>query len=161
MMILNVFPNYFRRYLITYGTNEISVFPKFSSPKLSLYFRMLLENHAGTNALKHTHNSRDAIPRRKRQKYMNMICRNFQCVYLKLMICGNLLKNILYSLPYISMQYQFPILRSPYQMIFGVIYRMTGSSQCHAICIACSGLPPAGKLFIPVYKTGYSSFNIS
>ena len=34
---------------------------------------------------------------------------------------------------------------------------MTGSLQFHAISVAQLSLPSAGELFIPVYKTGYSS----
>jgi len=44
-------------------------------------------------------------------------------------------------------------------MVFRIIYRMAGSFQFHALGIAYLPLPSAGELFIPVYKTGYSSSN--
>jgi hypothetical protein len=46
-------------------------------------------------------------------------------------------------------------------MIFRVIHRMTGSFQFHALAITRFSLPSAGELFIPVYKTGYSSSNFA
>jgi len=46
-------------------------------------------------------------------------------------------------------------------MIFGIIDGMAGSFQFHAAGIAYLSLPSAGELFIPVYKTGYSSSEFS
>lgn len=149
-MVLNIFPDYFSRHFITYSTNKIPVFPKLTAPKLLLNSRIFAEYHAGTDALQHRYYPRNAVPRWKRQKYMDMISRYFHRINLKLIGYRNLLKYTLYSILYISPQNPLPILRCPYQMIFRVIYRMTCSSQYHAVYIAYSHLPPAGKLFIPV-----------
>jgi hypothetical protein len=43
-------------------------------------------------------------------------------------------------------------------MVFRVVYGMRGSLDRHVLCIAHFPLPSAGKLFIPVHRTGYSSF---
>jgi hypothetical protein len=42
-------------------------------------------------------------------------------------------------------------------VIFRIVYRMTRSLQFHEMTITDLPLPSAGELFIPVYKTGYSS----
>jgi hypothetical protein len=42
-------------------------------------------------------------------------------------------------------------------MVLRIIDRMAVSFQFHAIGIAYLSLPSAAELFIPVYKTGYSS----
>jgi hypothetical protein len=44
-------------------------------------------------------------------------------------------------------------------MIFRIIHCMAGSFQYHASTISHLYLPMAEELFIPVYKTGYSSSN--
>jgi len=149
-MILNIFPDYFSRHFITYSANKIPVFPKLTTPKLLLNSRIFPEYHAGSDTLQHRYYPRNAVPRWKRQKYMYMISSYFHRINLKLIGYRNLLKYTLYSLLYVSSQNPFPILRCPYKMIFRVIYRMTCSSQCHAVYISYSPLPPAGKLFIPV-----------
>ena len=159
-MIFDIFSDHVCRNLVTDRTHKISIFPKLSAPKLFLYLRMLLKNYAGTDALEHPYYLGNTVPRRKRQKNVNMIFRYLHRVYLKVMIPGNLLKNILYSLSDISSQNPFAILRRPYQMVFRIIDRMASSLQFRAISIT-SPLPSAGELFIPVYKTGYSSSNFA
>jgi hypothetical protein len=46
-------------------------------------------------------------------------------------------------------------------MIFRIIHRMGCSLESHALNITYYSLPPAGKLFIPVHRTGHSSFRLS
>jgi hypothetical protein len=46
-------------------------------------------------------------------------------------------------------------------MIFRVIHRMGCSLESHTLSITYYNLPSAGKLFIPVHRTGYSSFRLS
>ena len=160
-MILNIFSDYFRRYLIAYGPGKIPVFPKFTTPKMLLHLWVLLKNYARTYTLQYSHYLRNTISRWKRQKYVHMILSNFHRIYLKPMIQGHFLKYTLHPLLYVPSKYPLPILRSPYQMIFRVIYGMWCSFHSHVLYIAHLSLPSAGKLFIPVHRTGYSSFKFS
>ena len=160
-VILNIFSDYFCRYLVTYGPGKISVFPKFTTPKMLLHLWMLMKNHARTHTLQYPHYLGNTISRWKRQKYVHMIWGNFHCVDLKTMIQSHFLKYTLHTLLYLTPKYPLPILRSPYQMIFRVIYGMWRSFHCHVQYIAHLSLPSAGKLFIPVHRTGYSSFRFS
>jgi len=134
-MIFDIFPNHFFRYLIPNRSHKISIFPKFPTPKLFLYLRMLLEYDTGTDALQHPYYLGNTISRWKRKENMNMIFCYLQRIDLKIMIPGNLLKYFSYSLSNISPQNQFSIFWSPYQMILRIIHRMTGSLQSHAISI--------------------------
>jgi hypothetical protein len=160
-VILNIFSDYFGRYLVTYGPSKISVFPKFTTPKMLLHLWVLMKNYARTHTLHYPHYLGNTISRWKRQKYVHMIRDNFHCVNLKPMIQSHFLKYPLHTLLYLSTKYPLPILRSPYQMIFRVIYGMWSSFHSHVQYIAHLSLPSAGKLFIPVHRTGYSSFKFS
>src|SRR3974390_1521777 len=160
-MILNILPDYLCRYFVSYGSGKISVFPKFSTPKLLLYFRVFSKYHACADALQHAYNFGYTIARWKRQKYVHMVLSYFHRIYRISMVHGYFFKYLLYPILYVSSEYPFPILRCPDQMIFRVIYGMRRSLDHHVLFIAQSPLPTAGKLFIPVHRTGYSSFKIS
>jgi len=160
-MIFYILSNHFFRYLVPNRPCKISIFPKLSSPKLFLYLRMFLKYYTATYTLQYPHYLGNTIPRRKRKKNMNVISCYLQYIYLKIVIPGNLLKNFLYPISNIIPQYPLSIFRCPYQMIFRIVYRMTGSHQFHALTITHFSLPSAGELFIPVYKTGYSSSNLT
>ena len=160
-MIADILSDYLCRHFIANRSGEIAILPKFAAPKMFIYLGMLFKNHASTDALKHTNNSRNAVTRRKRQKNMYMIISYFHRIYLKTVPICYLLENLLHTLSYVSSKYPFPILRSPYQMIFRIIHRMGCSLKSHALNITYCILPSAGKLFIPVHRTGYSSFRFS
>jgi len=125
MMIPNIFLNYLSSYFIPYCSGKIPIFPKFPTPKLLPYFRMFLKNYTSTYALQHPHYLGNAIPRWKRQKYMNMILPYFHRINLKTMITRYFLKYILQSFPNIPSKNPFSIFWSPYQMILCIIYCMT------------------------------------
>ena len=157
-MILNILPDYLCRYFISYGSGEISVFPKLSTPKLFLHFRIFSKDHARADTLQHAYNFRYTIARWKRQKYVNMVLSYFHRIYRKSMVYGYFFEYLPYPFLYVSSKHPLPILWSPYQMVFRVVYGMRGSLDRHVLCIAHFPLPSAGKLFIPVHRTGYSSF---
>jgi hypothetical protein len=156
-MVRNVFSDHLCRYFVANCSDKVSIFPEFTTPKLPFHFRMLLEYYAGTDALQHPYHFGDRVPRWKGQKDMDMVFCNLKGVYLEIVSGGYLFKDLFRSLSEISTQDPLSIFRGPHQMIFRIIDRMAGSLQFHAICIAYLSLPSAGELFIPVYKTGYSS----
>lgn len=111
-VILNVFSDYFGRYLIAYGPGKISVFPKFTTPKLFLHLGVLMKNHTRTHTLQYPHYLGNTISRRKRQKYVQMIQSCFHSVNLKPMIQRYILKYTPHTLLYVPAKYPLPILRS-------------------------------------------------
>ncbi len=157
-VILNILPDYLCCNFISYCADEIPVLPKLTTPKLLLDPRIFPENDTCTNTLQNPYNLRNAISWRKRQENVHMIFSYLHCINLKIMILRYLMKYSPYSFSYISTKNPLPILRCPYQMIFCVVYCMWCSFQCHVLNIAHLSLPSAGKLFIPVHRTGYSSF---
>ena len=160
-MITDIFPDNFSRHLIADRPGEITIFPEFTAPKMFLYLRMFSENDTSTNTLQHPDNFRNAVTRGERQKYVHVIVSYFHRVYLETVGICYLLENLLHALSYVSTKYPLPILRCPYQMIFRIIHRMGCSLESHALNITYFSLPTAGKLFIPVHRTGYSSFRFS
>ena len=86
-MISDILPDHFWRYFVSYYVGEISAFPQ-----LLLYFRMFSEHYTRAYALQHPHYFTYAIPRWKRQKYVNMILGYLQFIYLEIMIAGNFSK---------------------------------------------------------------------
>jgi hypothetical protein len=156
-MVFNIVSNHLCSHFVTNCPDKITIFPEFSSPKLFLHLRMLMKYNAGTDALQHSYHLGNRVPWWKAQKDMNMVFCYLKGIYLKIVILGNLLKGLFHSLSNIIPQNPFSVFRSPYQMIFRIVDRMRSSFQFHAVNIAYLNLPSAGKLFIPVYKTGYSS----
>jgi len=156
-MILNVFPNHICRYLVSNGASKISILPQLSTPELFFHLGMLLEYDTGTNALQDPYHFGDTISGGKRQKDMDMVFCNLKGIDLKVVMYGNLFKDLFRSNSDISPQDPFSVLRGPDQMVLRIIDRMAGSFQFHAEIISYVSLPSAGELFIPVYKTGYSS----
>ena len=156
-MVFNIFPNHICCDFITHCANKIAIFSKFPAPQLFLYLRMFIKYYAGTDALQHPCHSGNGVPRWKGQKDMNMVLSYLKSIYLKIMILGYFLKYLFCSISDVTSQNPFSIFRGPHQMIFGVIDRMAVSFQFHAVSIAYVSLLSAGELFIPVYKTGYSS----
>ena len=128
----------FRGHLVPNGPNKIPVTPKLSTPKLSLHLWKLLEYHLRRNTLYNLDNPCRRIPRRSRQKQMDMIIFHLHRIYLKLIPLGYLLKDHLKPSRQIPLQYHLPILGNPYDMILQIIDRMTGSlNRAHARVIPC------------------------
>jgi hypothetical protein len=156
-VIRNIFPDYFGRYLVAYSPGKISVLQKFITSKILLHLWMLMKNHTCTHVLQYLHYLENTISRWKRQKYEYMIRGNFHRVNFKPMIQRQLLKYFLYSLLYVLAKYSLPILRSPDQMIFRVIYRMWRSFYKHRqdniyLCLRQENFSSL------IQRTGYSSF---
>ena len=76
-------------------------------------------------------------------------------IYLKIVIYGNLLKDLFRSFSEIFSQDPFSVLRCPYQMIFRIIDRMRNPFQFHTVGIAYVSLFSAGELFIPVSQRAW------
>ena len=158
-MVFNIVSNHLCGYFIANCSDKISVFPKLSTSQFLFHFGMLLKYYTGTDALEHSYHFGNRVPRWKGQKNMNMVLSYLKGIYLKIVILGYLFKYFLYSIPDVASQNPLSIFRSPHQMVFRIIDRMARSFQLHAGCIPYLSLSLAGELFIPVYKTGYSSSN--
>jgi len=158
-MVLNVFPDHICRSPVSNGASgasKISILPKLAISQLFFYFGVLLEYDAGTNALHHPYHFGDT-PGWKRQKDMDMVFCNLKGIDFKVVMYCNLLKDLFRSNSDISPQDPFSVLRGPHQVVFCIIDCMARSLQFHAERISYVSLTSAEEIFIPVYKTGYSS----
>ena len=160
-MVFNIVAHHLCSYFIANCPDKITIFPEFSSPKLFLHLRMLMKYHAGTDALQNPYHLGNRVPWRKGQKNMNMVLCYLHGVYLKIVALRDFFEYIFHPFSNVISQNPFSIFRGPYQMVFRIIDRMAGSLQFHAESISYVSLPSAGELFIPVYKTGYSSSGFS
>jgi len=74
---------------------------------------------------------------RKRQHDMNMFFFNFKLNHLKSIFFADLLNQLLRSFPhFFPLKYFLPVFRTPYQMIAGIVDRMTRSFYRHTLFIS-------------------------
>jgi len=117
---------------IPYRPHKIPILLKLSSPQLLLHLRKLIKNLTRRYTLQQTNNMSNRIPRRKCQKYMNMILRYSHLLNLKPMVHSNLLKNLSNSLLNTLSLNPFQVFRRPYQMVLRIVNRMRTPSNRHA-----------------------------
>ena len=132
LMVLDIFFDKIFCYFVPHCPGKVTIFPKFASPELLFYIREDLKNLSCRSPLKSLYHLRDRISRRKSQKYVHMIFSNFHCLYLKFIRQCDFFENCLNKFSKISPQYPFPIFRGPYQVVSGIVHRMTGSLNGHA-----------------------------
>jgi len=120
-MVLKVVSDYFLGDFVSGGSGEVSVFPEFTAPEFFLHFRVFGKDYAGADTFQNFHHPGDAIAWWKREKNVDMVFGHFQHIYFKIMVCRNLLKNILHRLLDIAPKNPLAVLRRPDKVIFGVI----------------------------------------
>jgi len=131
-MMLNISSDYIVCYLFPNGSEEISLFPKMTSPKLFLNLRKFFENLTARYAFHNPYYFRYRISGRKRHQYVDMIFSNFTSIYLKIKVLCYLNKKFFDSFLNVASEYLFPIFWTPNQMIFRFINRMACSHDIHA-----------------------------
>lgn len=142
----------FTRYLVSDGSDKISVFPKFSTPQLSLYLRIPQKYLSCTHALQNPHYFSNRISGRNARKYVHMILGYLNLLYLTVSRCQYLFKQLLYRISYLFFQYPLAILRCPYKMVSRIIYRMAHSFEGHAVYY--TQFLKKGNPFLPVLPHG-------
>ena len=159
-LIFNIFPYYVSGDFITYTPDKISIAPKLPSPQLLPQFREFLEHFSSRYALQYLNYLRRRVLRWRFYKYMHVVFHHFHRVYMKLILVSNPPKYLFQILPNIAIQYIFPILRYPDQVILNIINSVLCSSYAHAAVIqekvplrqafflrlAATRFPPASKL---------------
>ena len=119
-------------YLFSNCSAEISLFPEMTTPKLFLNLWKLFEYLTARYTFQNPYYFGYRISGRERQQYMNMIFRNFTSVYLKIKMVCYLNKKFSNSILNATSEDLFPVFRTPDQMIFRFINRMTCSFDIHA-----------------------------
>ena len=132
LVVLDIFLDYILGYFVPYCPHKVSIFPKFASPQVLFNFWKHLKYPSCRSAFKALNYLRYRITRRKPQKYMHMLFGYFHLIYFKLVGLSDFLKTFSNEISKITPQYPFTISMSPYQMIPGIVYRMTRPLDCHA-----------------------------
>jgi hypothetical protein len=132
MMILDIPLDQICSHLVSNRPRKISILPKFSSPQLLLHFWKLIKNLTRRYTLQHPNHVSYRIPRRKTQKYMNMIRSYSHLLDFKPMVRPNLRENLSNSSPNIFSLNPFAVFWRPYHVVFRVVNRMCTPSDCHA-----------------------------
>src|SRR5208337_2131275 len=119
-------------YFVSNCPDKISVFPKFSTPQFSLYLRISHKDLSCTHAFQNPHYLSNRISGWYTRKYVHMILRYLHLHYLTVSCCQYLLKQFLYRIAYLFLQYPLSILRCPYKMVSRIINCMAHSFESHA-----------------------------
>ena len=146
-MMLNVFSYYIVCNLFSNCSEEITLFPKMTSPKFIRNFRELFKYLAARYAFDYPNHFRYRIPWGKRYQYVNVIFRYFTSIYFEIKMTCYFKKKLLYSWSNFFIKDLFSIFRTPNQMILGFINRMACSFQWHAVTLIGKHpfLKPHGK----------------
>ena len=78
---------------------------------------------------------------------MHMVRRYLHLINFYFVTLTNFPEKLLYTFSKISPKNPLSIFRSPHQVVFGVIYRMTGSSRCHTEKLTSTSELVNGRLF--------------
>lgn len=141
-MIIYILPYYIVCDLFSDCSAEIPLFPKMSSPQFFLNLRKFFEYLTSRYTFQYPYDSRYRISGWKRQQHMDMIFSNFTSIYLKIKMVCYLYKKLFNSILNFLFENLFPIFRTPDQMIFRFINRMTCSFNIHASYFIWKGVFP-------------------
>ena len=137
-MMLYIFAYHFCRHFVAHCSGEVSVFPQFPSPQLSLHLGIFSEYRSRTQTLESRHYLRNRIPRWERTEDMHVVCTYFHLFYRDVVLLSYLFKHLTHSVCYSSLQDVLAVLGRPYQMICSVIGGVCCTSENHARILADS-----------------------
>ena len=120
-LILNIFPDYLRRYFVSYTPHEVAVLPYHPRPHRFAYIRKLLEYLSRRYTLHYLYHSCRSIRWRGFEEHMHVVFHYFHRVYIEVIFLRNLPKNLFNILTNFITQNMHPILRHPHQVIFQVV----------------------------------------
>ena len=120
------------RYLISNCPYKVSIFPKLSTPKFSLYLRMSQKNFPRTDTFQNSHHLSNRVFRRYTCKYMYMIFGYLHFHHFTVSRCQYLFKQFFYAISYPSTQYPLAIFGGPYKMVSRIVNCMAQSFYAHS-----------------------------
>ena len=132
-LILNIVANDVSGYFVTHTPGEVSVIPKLSCPKLFPELGKFLEYLSRRDALHYLDYFCRRIFWRCFGKYVHMVFHYFHRVYVKAVLFGNMLKHFFKVFRYLPVEYLFPVLGYPDQVVFKIVDGVFGSSYSHAV----------------------------
>jgi hypothetical protein len=158
-MVLYIFLYRFTCHFVSNGSDKISIFPKFSTPKFFLDLWMSQEDLFCAHTFQNSHRLTDRILRGYRCKYMYMIFRYFHLFYFTVSRCQYLFKQFFYTISHLISQYPLAILGCPNKVISCVVHCMAHSFNSHAVHYTT--FLKKGNPFLPVLPHGVSRVSFS
>ena len=136
MMISNVSTDHFRGDSVSHNPDEIPITPKLSTPKMFLQPREFLKDYLGADTLQDLYHFGRRIFGWGREKDMDMIAHDLHRIDLSIILCSNLLKQLLYSLLQLLRQNLFAVFGNPNEMVLDIVDRMLCPFDCHAVILS-------------------------
>ena len=143
LVIADVALDHFCGHFVAYRACKITVFPKLTTPQLTLDLRMLLENRARTQALQPRYDLRDRQLGREGTENVNMILAHFQLFDFNAVGQANFQQQSVHPFTHRTPKNLFAIFGRPHQMIRCVIHAVRTTSKSHLFIVAIT-LPPSG-----------------
>ena len=147
------------RHFVSDCSNEIAVFPKLSTPQLTLHLRISPKDLFRAHALQNPHYLTNRAFWGYARNYMHIIGGYLYFQDLTIPCCKNLLKQFFRYLSDFLLQDPFAILRCPHQMIARIVDRMAHSFDSHAAYY--TRLLRYCNPFLPVLPHGASKVGFS
>lgn len=119
-------------HFVPHCPDKISVFPKFSTPQLSLHLRIPAKNLFRTYTLENPYHLSYRIFRRYAREYVDMILRYLHLHYFTVPRFQYLFKQFPYRISHLFCQYPLAVFRRPYKMVSRVINCMAQTFYAHA-----------------------------
>jgi len=117
--------------------DEISIFPHLPAPQPLLQSREFAKQPPPAVAFDYPHDLPYRPRRRERNQHVNMLRLDFHLFNLKSVLFTDLLDHSFRSFPdLLPLKDILPVFRAPYQMVNGVVDRMTRPLQRHALFIS-------------------------
>jgi hypothetical protein len=139
-LVFNIFPNDISDNVISNTSDEIAIIPQLTSPKLLPKLGKFLEYLSGRYAFHYLYKLCWRIPRWCSHEYMHMVSLDPYRIYFKFIFLGYLFKDFFEIFCNFSIQYLFPILRYPHQMILQIVNGSFGTSYSYAVFISVISL---------------------
>jgi len=158
-MVFYIFFDRLTCHFVSNGSDKISIFPKFSTPKLFLDFRMFQKYFFCTHTFQNSHHISNRIFGWYRCKYMYMIFRYFHLFYFTVSRCQYFFKQFFYTISHLVSQYPLAILGCPNKMIPCIVNCMAKSFGSHAAYY--TKFLNKGNPFLPVLPHGVSRVGFS
>jgi len=158
-MILYIFLYRLTGDFVSNSSDKISIFPKFSTPQLSLYIWVPQKDFFCTNTFENSHDLTNRIFGWYTDEYMNMIFSYFHFLYFTVSCCQYFFKETLYSISQLFFQYPLAIFGRPYKMVSCVVNCMAQSFDTHEAYY--TKFLKKGNPFLPVLPHGVSRVSFS
>lgn len=140
-------------------SDKISIFPKTSTPQLSLHLWISQKNLFCTHTFEHSHHQSNRIFGWYAGEYMDMILGYFHFLDLTVSCFQYLLKELFCSISHLFLQYPLAKFGWPHKVVSRVIDCIAHSFNSHAAYYTKS--ITTGNPFLPVLPLGVSRVSFS